>query len=216
MFTGLIEEIGKIKSIAKETKSARITVDASEIMSGMKIGDSVCTNGVCLTVTEFNQNSFSVDVMAETMRCSNLGGLKQGSCVNLERALRASDRLGGHIVSGHIDGLGTVVDLTIEENATWVSVETSSDILKYIVHKGSIAIDGISLTVAYVDENIFKVSIIPHTKGETTLVTKKIGEVVNLESDIMAKYVEKLLQYRETPKEKKSIGMDFLEKNGFV
>ncbi|MBX4268124.1 riboflavin synthase [Clostridium estertheticum] len=216
MFTGLIEEIGNIKSIAKKTKSARITINAKEIMSGIKIGDSVCTNGVCLTVTDLSQNSFSVDVMAETMRCSNLGGLKQGSRVNLERALRASDRLGGHIVSGHIDGLGTVVDLSIEENATWVSVETSSDILKYIVNKGSITIDGISLTVAYVDENIFKVSIIPHTKGETTLVTKKIGEVVNLESDMMAKYVEKLLQYRETPKEKKSIGMDFLEKNGFV
>ncbi|WP_298844421.1 riboflavin synthase [Clostridium sp.] len=215
MFTGLIEEIGSIKSIAKGAKSARIIVNASEIMSGMKIGDSVSTNGVCLTVTDFNQNSFSTDVMAETMRCSNLGKLKQGSCVNLERALRASDRLGGHIVSGHIDGLGTIVDLSIEENATWVSVETTREILKYIVHKGSIAIDGISLTVAYVDENIFKVSIIPHTKGETTLVTKKIGEVVNLESDMMAKYVEKLLQYRETPKEKKSIGMDFLEKNGF-
>ena len=139
MFTGLIEEIGSIKSIAKGAKSARIIVNASEIMSGMKIGDSVSTNGVCLTVTDFNQNSFSTDVMAETMRCSNLGKLKQGSCVNLERALRASDRLGGHIVSGHIDGLGTIVDLSIEENATWVSVETTREILKYIVHKGSIA-----------------------------------------------------------------------------
>ncbi|WP_291634199.1 riboflavin synthase [Clostridium sp.] len=215
MFTGLIEEVGEIKSIQNGGKSARITIKATKIMGGTKIGDSISTNGVCLTVTEFNKDSFSVDVMAETMRCSNLGKLKQGSLVNLERALMLSDRLGGHIVSGHIDGIGTIVDLYKEENAVWVSVETTVDTLKYIVHKGSITIDGISLTVAYVDENIFKVSIIPHTKGETTLLTKKIGDEVNLESDMMAKYVEKLLSYGETPKRKKSISMDFLEKNGF-
>ena len=215
MFTGLIEEIGEIKSIAKGAKSARITIKATKIMGGVELGDSISTNGVCLTVTEFNKNSFSVDVMAETIRSSNLGKLKPGSYVNLERALRASDRLGGHIVSGHIDGIGTIVELCIEDNATWVSVETSKDILKYIVHKGSIAIDGISLTVAYVNENIFKVSIIPHTKGETTLVNKKIGDVVNLESDMMAKYVEKLLIYGNDPKEKKHISMSFLEENGF-
>jgi len=215
MFTGLIEEIGEIKSIAKNTKSARITIKAEKVMSGVQLGDSICTNGVCLTVTEFNKDSFSVDVMAETMRCSNLEKLKSGSKINLERALRASDRLGGHIVSGHIDGIGTIVDIHIEENATWVSVETPKDILKYIVHKGSIAIDGISLTVAYVDESIFKVSIIPHTKGETTLLTKKIGDVVNLETDMMAKYIEKLLIYGNVPKEKKSINMSFLEENGF-
>ncbi|MFT5873601.1 MAG: riboflavin synthase [Clostridium sp.] len=215
MFTGLIEEVGEIKSIQKGGKSARITIKATKILDGTKIGDSISTNGVCLTVTEFNKDSFSVDVMAETMRCSNLGKLKQGSFVNLERALMLSDRLGGHMVSGHIDGMGTIVDLYKEENAVWVSVETTVDTLKYIVHKGSITIDGISLTVAYVDENIFKVSIIPHTKGETTLLTKKIGEEVNLESDMMAKYVEKLLSYGETPKRKKSISMDFLLENGF-
>jgi len=215
MFTGLIEEIGEIKSIAKGAKSARITISAAKIMCGVALGDSISTNGVCLTVTTFDKNSFSVDVMAETIRSSNLGKLKPGSYVNLERALRVSDRLGGHIVSGHIDGVGTIVDIHTEENATWVSVETSKDILKYIIHKGSIAIDGISLTVAYVDENIFKVSIIPHTKGETTLVTKKIGDVVNLESDMMAKYIEKLLIYGNAPKERKSINMSFLEENGF-
>lgn len=216
MFTGLIEEIGEIKSIEKGAKSARIIIKAEKILEGTKLGDSISTNGVCLTVTEFNKSSFSVDVMAETVRNSNLGKLKPGSYVNLERALKLSDRLGGHMVSGHIDGLGTVVDLQNEENATWVSIETTKDILKYIVHKGSITIDGISLTVACVDESIFKVSIIPHTKGETTLVMKKIGDEVNLESDMMAKYVEKLLKYGEVPKEKKSISMDFLEKNGFV
>lgn len=216
MFTGLIEEIGEIVSIKKGAKSARITIKATKILEGTKIGDSINTNGVCLTVTEFNKDNFSVDVMAETMRCSNLGKLKPGSKVNLERALRASDRLGGHIVSGHIDGIGTIVDLYKEDNATWVSVETTADILKYIVHKGSITIDGISLTVAYVDENVLKVSIIPHTKDETTLLIKKIGDEVNLESDMLAKYVEKLLKHGETPKEKKPVSMDFLLENGFV
>ena len=215
MFTGLIEEIGEIKSIVKGAKSARITISAEMVLLGTKIGDSINTNGVCLTVTEFNKNSFSVDVMAETIRSSNLGKLKSGSKVNLERALRLSDRLGGHIVSGHIDGIGTIVDFYKEDNAIWVSVETTVDILKYIVHKGSITIDGISLTVAYVDENIFKVSIIPHTKDETTLLVKNIGDEVNIESDMLAKYVEKLLKYGEAPKEKKPISMDFLLENGF-
>lgn len=216
MFTGLIEEIGEIKSIEKAAKSARINIKSEKVLQGIKLGDSICTNGVCLTVTEFSNNTFSVDVMAETVRSSNLGKLKQGSKVNLERALKLSDRLGGHIVSGHIDGIGTIVDLQNEENATWVSVETTKDILKYIVHKGSITIDGISLTVAYVDESIFKVSIIPHTQGETTLVIKKIGDEVNLESDMMAKYVEKLLKYGEVPMQKKPISMDFLKENGFA
>ena len=216
MFTGLIEEIGEIKSIQKGSKSARITIKATKIVEGTKVGDSINTNGVCLTVTELDKNSFCVDVMAETIRSSNLGKLKPGSTVNLERALRANDRLGGHIVSGHIDGIGTIIELFKEDNATWVSVETTVDMLKYIVHKGSITIDGISLTVAYVDDKIFKVSIIPHTKGETTLVLKKLGDEVNLENDMMAKYVEKILKYEDTPKEKKSISMDFLEKNGFA
>lgn len=216
MFTGLIEEIGEIKSIEKGTKSARITIKAEKILEGTKLGDSIATNGVCLTVTEFNKSSFSVDVMAETIRSSNLGKLKPGSLVNLERALRVNDRLGGHIVSGHIDGVGTIIDFNKEENATWVSIGTTADILKYIVHKGSISIDGVSLTVAYVDENIFKVSIIPHTKDETTLLIKKIGDEVNLECDMLSKYVEKLLKYGEPSKEKKSISMDFLQKNGFV
>ena len=216
MFTGLIEEIGEIKSIQKGSKSARITIKATKIVEGTKVGDSINTNGVCLTVTELDKNSFCVDVMAETIRSSNLGKLKPGSTVNLERALRANDRLGGHIVSGHIDGIGTIIELFKEDNATWVSVETTVDMLKYIVHKGSITIDGISLTVAYVDDKIFKVSIIPHTKGETTLVLKNIGDEVNLENDMMAKYVEKILKYEDTPKEKKDISMDFLQKNGFA
>ena len=215
MFTGLIEEIGEVKSIVKGAKSARITIKAAKVLDGTKIGDSINTNGVCLTVTEFSKNSFSVDVMAETIRSSNLGKLKSGSPVNLERALMACDRLGGHIVSGHIDGIGTIVDFFKEDNAIWVSVETTVDILKYIVHKGSISIDGISLTVAYVDDSIFKVSIIPHTKSETTLLNKNVGDVVNLESDMVAKYVEKLLKHEEVPREKKPIGMDFLLENGF-
>jgi riboflavin synthase len=216
VFTGLIEEIGEIKSIEKGVRSARITIKAETILKDTKVGDSICTNGVCLTVTEFNKNSFSVDVMAETIRNSNLGKLKPGSRVNLERALRLSDRLGGHMVSGHIDGIGTVIDTRKEENATWVSIGTSVDILKYIVHKGSITIDGISLTVAYVDDEKFKVSIIPHTKDETTLVIKSIGDEVNLESDMLAKYVEKLLKHGKAANDKKPISVDFLRDNGFA
>jgi riboflavin synthase len=216
VFTGLIEEIGEIRSIQKGEKSARITIKAEKILEDTKIGDSICTNGVCLTVTEFNKNNFSVDVMAETIRNSNLGKLKPGSKVNLERALKLSDRLGGHMVSGHIDGIGTVVDAYKEENANWVTIDTTADILKYIVHKGSITIDGISLTVAYVDDKEFKVSIIPHTKDETTLLAKKIGDEVNLECDMLAKYVEKLLKFDEAPKGKKTMTMDFLNANGFA
>ncbi len=191
MFTGLIEEIGRVQSIIKSTKSARIIINADRILKEVKLGDSISTNGVCLTVTSFTSNSFSVDVMAETMRRSNLHILSPGDEVNLERALRLGDRLGGHLVSGHIDGMGTITKYENEDNAVWVTIETSPEVLKYIVQKGSIAIDGISLTVAYVDETVFKVSIIPHTKDITTLLRKKVGDIVNLECDMIGKYIEK-------------------------
>lgn len=216
MFTGLVEEIGKVQSIIKSTKSARIIIKASRVLEGVGIGDSLCTNGVCLTVTEFTSHSFSVDVMAETMRRSNLHKLSTGDEVNLERALRVGDRLGGHIVSGHIDGMGTITSYENEDNAIWVTIETSTEVLRYIVQKGSIAIDGISLTVAYVDETVFKVSIIPHTKEVTTLLRKKVGDVVNLECDMIGKYIEKLLLSREQAPVKKGIDMNFLSEHGFA
>ncbi len=173
MFTGLIEEIGTVAGIQPSTKSSRIVLKASKVLEDVKLGDSICTNGVCLTVTDFTKDSFTVDVMAETMRRSNLAGISKGDRVNLERALRVGDRLGGHMVSGHIDGTGEIQAFDREENAVWMTVAAEKGLLKYIIQKGSIAIDGVSLTVAHVDDMVFKVSIIPHTKDMTTLLGKK-------------------------------------------
>lgn len=216
MFTGLIEEIGTVHTIKKGLKSAQITISASKIMNDVKLGESISTNGVCLTVVEFTKNSFTVDVMPETIRRSNLKDLKHGSLVNLERALKVNGRLGGHIVSGHIDGVGKIKKIEEEDNATWVSVQAPSNILKYVIAKGSIAIDGTSLTVAYAGLDVFKVSIIPLTKEETTLLGKKVGDEVNLECDMMGKYIERLLLFKEDKKNESNIDLDFLTKNGFI
>nr|WP_320117477.1 riboflavin synthase [uncultured Marinifilum sp.] len=219
MFTGLIEEIGNIKSIKKGGKAIRLDVSASKIMDDVKLGDSIATNGICLTVVSFDSNGFSADVMPETMSRTNFGLLGAGSCVNLERAVRVGDRLGGHMVSGHVDGLGEIVGKEQDDNAIWVSIAAPKNILKYVIEKGSIAIDGISLTVAYVDDKIFKVSIIPLTQDDTTLSSKKAGEKVNLECDMTAKYIEKFMFHRDDEKDQKKksdISMDFLKENGFV
>jgi riboflavin synthase len=216
MFTGLIEEIGSVDSIVKSTKAARITIKARKVLEDVKLGDSICTNGVCLTVTYFDSEKFTVDVMAETMRRSNLGMLSKGDEVNLERALKLSDRLGGHIVSGHIDGLGKIENYTKEDNAVWITVSAPPGILKYIVQKGSITTDGVSLTVAYIDDEKFKVSIIPHTKDVTTLLHKNIGAMVNLECDMIGKYIEKLMKYEDDTPVKKGIDIDFLNRHGFA
>jgi riboflavin synthase len=216
MFTGLIEEIGKIESVISSTKSAKITIKARKVLEGVRLGDSICTNGVCLTVTSFGSDRFTVDVMAETVRRSNLKRLSPGDEVNLERALRLGDRLGGHIVSGHIDGVGTIKNYEQEDNAVWITIAASPELLKYIVQKGSITIDGVSLTVAYIDETVFKVSIIPHTSEMTTLLKKRVGDDVNLECDMIGKYVEKLLGIKEQPPVKKNIDLNFLSEHGFA
>ncbi|MBO5424182.1 MAG: riboflavin synthase [Lachnospiraceae bacterium] len=218
MFTGIVEEVGTIKEIKKGSKSAILTIKGDVVTKDSKLGDSIAVNGVCLTVTSLSGNIFTADVMAETMRRTSLGDLSAGSKVNLERAMAANGRFGGHIVSGHIDGIGTIQNFLREDNAVWVTIGAESKILKYIIEKGSIAIDGISLTVAYVDESCFKVSIIPHTASETTLLTKKVGDVVNLENDVVGKYVEKLLGYKDEKESKHSSGIseDFLIKNGFM
>ena len=216
MFTGLIEEIGTIESVKKGPKSATISIRAKKILEDMVPGDSIATNGVCLTVTSFTPDSFEVDVMAETMRKSNLNSLSPGNKVNLERALKLGDRLGGHIVSGHIDGTGTIEGFRQEDNAIWVSITAPPDILKYIINKGSIAVDGISLTVAYVDNKCFKVSIIPLTKDETTLIGKNIGDKVNLEVDMIGKYVERLLSFKEDNTHNSNIDINFLSEHGFL
>ncbi len=219
MFTGIIEEIGKVKSIVRQSNSIKLTVSAKKIMSDIHIGDSISTNGICLTVTTFDENSYTVDVMPETMMTTNFKHLKVNDEVNLERALPVNGRLGGHIVSGHIDGIGTIVKKYKDDKAIRMSFSTSPSILDLIVKKGSIAIDGISLTVTDVDSNSFSVSIIEHTQGETTLRSKKIGDTVNLENDVIAKYVQRLLTGTQLVASNndinKGISLDFLESNGF-
>ncbi len=217
MFTGIVEEIGKVQGIRRGEKSFTLRISGSLVLDKTFMGDSICTNGVCLTVTKINNNSFEADVMVETLRRSNLGVLKIGSYVNLERALALDKRLGGHLVSGHIDGVGEIISREKEDNATWITIKSSPDILRYIIEKGSITIDGISLTVAYVDEYVFKVSIIPHTSINTTLLDKIRGDKVNLECDLIGKYVEKLLGLQRQDKVVNSrVNEDFLEINGFI
>ncbi|KGM94769.1 riboflavin synthase subunit alpha [Clostridium botulinum C/D str. DC5] len=199
-----------MNTISMTKNSARITIDAEKILKDVSLGDSISTNGVCLTVTDYSCNKFTVDVMGETLRRSNLDSLKKGDKVNLERALALGGRFGGHIVSGHIDGVGTIKNFHHEANAIWITIEASEKILKNIVFKGSIAIDGVSLTVAYVNNEEFKVCIIPHTQSETTLISKKSGDKVNLECDVIAKYVEKLLQVKKNETKKKDqIGVQY-------
>lgn len=228
MFTGLIEEIGKVKQISIGANSGTIYITAKEILKDAKIGDSIAVNGVCLTATHISRDIFSADVMAETFRRSSLKELRAGSYVNLERAMANNGRFGGHIVSGHIDGTGEILDISKEENAVWYTISADENILHYVVEKGSIAIDGISLTVAYVDDTCFKVSIIPHTAGETILQYKDKGNIVNLECDIIGKYVEKLIigsakdniytghfSREQQNKNHGNITMEFLAENGF-
>ncbi|MBR6401935.1 MAG: riboflavin synthase [Eubacterium sp.] len=217
MFTGIIEEIGTVKSIQKSSESAKLAISAEKIMDDVRIGDSIAVNGVCLTATTVSAKGFTADVMAETLRRSSLGSLAVGGKVNLERAMLAGGRFGGHIVSGHIDGTGTITSLDKEGNAIWVTISADSSILKLIIEKGSIAIDGISLTVAYVDDKSFKVSIIPHTQNETTLTSKNVGDTVNLENDIIGKYVGRLMSYDVSDNSgKKELSMDTLISNGFI
>lgn len=215
MFTGIIEEVGVIKSIRMGAKSAVITIEAEKVMEDIHLGDSIAMNGVCLTVTSFDKNSYSVDIMHESLRRTNLGEMKSGSRVNLERAMPANGRFGGHIVAGHVDGTGRITSMKKDDNAVWIYVETEPAVLKYIVEKGSITIDGISLTVAEVNAKSFAVSVIPHTGSNTTLLEKKTGDKVNLETDIIGKYVEKLLGYREPERSSSNITMEFLAEHGF-
>lgn len=209
MFTGIVEEIGELEAIKYGAKSCRLTVKGDKIFSDLKTGDSVAVNGVCLTAAQICGRTFTADVMAETMRRSNLGTLKIASRVNLERAMPANGRFGGHIVSGHIDGAGLVRSFVNEDNAVWLTVTADEALMRYIVEKGSVAIDGVSLTVARVFSDAFSVSLIPHTAAETILLTKKHGDRVNLECDIVGKYVERLLGRRSR------IDEEFLKKYDF-
>lgn len=217
MFTGIIEELGEMISIDRQGTSGAIRIRAKKVLEGTKIGDSIAVNGICLTVVNMQDGQFTADVMAETIRRSSLSQAKAGDAVNLERAMAADGRFGGHIVSGHIDGTGTIRSYRREENAVWVTIETKPEILRLIVEKGSICIDGISLTVAAVMDDAFAVSIIPHTGTQTTLLTHEPGAIVNLENDVVGKYVERLLNGADVKSENHTSGitMEFLEEYGF-
>ena len=212
MFTGIVEEMGILTQLVRGSKEQRITISCSKILEDIHIGDSIAVNGVCLTVVTYDGKGFQADVMNETFLRSSLGELRHGSPVNLERAMAADGRFGGHIVSGHIDGTGLIKSIKKDGNAIWFEITASREITDGIVEKGSIAIDGISLTVAAVDNVSFKVSIIPHTLKETVLGVKKVGDTVNLETDVIGKYVKKLLESKTT---KAGLTKEMLLANGF-
>ncbi len=215
MFTGIIEEVGQLADIKRGSQSAVLHIRCQRVLEGTKVGDSIAVNGVCLTVTSMDGQGYTADVMAETLNRSSLGSLVRGSRVNLERAMPADGRFGGHIVAGHIDGTGTITDIFRDETAVWYRISAEPGVLRYIVEKGSITIDGISLTVARVTGQDFSVSIIPHTQANTALADRKAGDIVNLETDIIGKYVEKLLTPEESGK-KSGLTAEFLAEHGFL
>ncbi len=210
MFTGIIEETGIVERVVRGARSLEIAIRAEKIFDDLKVGDSVAVNGICLTATRVTPPVFTADVMAETVRRTSLDRVRIGSRVNLERAMPANGRFGGHIVSGHIDGTGTVHQISREDNAIWIRIGAPEDILRYIVEKGSVALDGVSLTVAKTDSGGFSVSIIPHTASETTLSELRNGDNINIECDIIGKYVDKL-----TKRERGGITEDMLRRYGF-
>lgn len=215
MFTGIVEEIGRIRRIQKGVHSATLEIEAGEILEDTKIGDSIAVNGICLTVTGMRDGCFTADVMHETLERSSLSHLVTGSLVNLERAMQINGRFGGHIVSGHIDGIGKIVNIQKDDNAVWFAIQPKKEMMRYVVEKGSIAIDGISLTVAKTEESTFFVSTIPHTVKQTILCEKRVGDDVNLEADVVAKYIESLLIFSKQEKKNSNMTREFLEKYGF-
>lgn len=213
MFTGIIEEVGTITDIQRHGASCTLCVHANTILQDLNIGDSIAVNGICLTATSYNATHFYADVMHESIARTSLANITINSKVNLERAMQVNGRFGGHIVSGHIDGTGVIENIQKDSNAIWYTIQTSPSILKYIVEKGSITIDGISLTIASVSSHNFRVSIIPHTLKNTTLLSKSSQDVVNLENDCVGKYIEKLLF--STNERSSTITKELLQKYGF-
>jgi riboflavin synthase len=210
MFTGIVESMGTVKRLARKGEDARLFIDTSMNLDDLKIGDSIAINGACLTVTEKTGSVFSADVSAETMARTNIKLLKSGEKVNLEKSLRMNSFLGGHLVLGHVDGMGKIKEKITKANSIQFGVEIDNDLSRYVVEKGSVAVDGISLTVNSCEKSRFHVNIIPHTARNTTLEFKKVADLVNIETDIIAKYVEKFLNPG------KGIDMNFLAKHGFL
>ncbi|WP_018211688.1 riboflavin synthase [Desulfitobacterium hafniense] len=214
MFTGIIEELGKVTDLKVLPDSAQLTLEGTKVLEGTQIGDSIAVNGICLTVVKMQGNLFTVDVMAETLHKTNLKECSRGTRVNLERALQLSTRLGGHLVSGHVDGVGTIQKITPVGIARVFTIKAAPELLNYVLPKGSIAIDGISLTVVDLLPQAFTISLIPHTRQETTLGFKGVGDVVNLETDLIGKYVARFMEKKEAPQ--KDLSMSFLAENGFI
>ncbi|HPZ43438.1 MAG TPA: riboflavin synthase [Bacillota bacterium] len=216
MFTGIVEELGLVRAVRSGAESARLIIEAKKVLEDIKLGDSIAVNGVCLTAVSIGAGVWAADVMVETLKKSNLGALKAGDRVNLERALRLSDRLGGHLVSGHIDGVGMITKLEKRDIATLMTIRAPAEVMRYIIRKGSVAIDGVSLTVVDFNPETFQVSLIPHTAHLTTLGFKGEGDTVNLEGDLIGKYVEKLLSLRGEGRRESKIDMGFLAEHGFL
>lgn len=216
MFTGIIEELGTIRGVSLTKDGGELQIAATTVLGGTKLGDSIAVNGTCLTVTKLEKDGFTAFVMAESLRRTNLGNLKRGSVVHLERAMAADGRFGGHMVTGHIDGQGTFLSQKPEGQAVVLTIVADPEILSGIVEKGSIAIDGTSLTVMDVGKDSFRVGIIPHTGGHTALLDRPKGYACNLETDVIGKYIQKFLakNTKSTPK-KSTLTMDFLRENGF-
>jgi riboflavin synthase len=217
MFTGIIEEMGVVKEVGKTLQGSSVTILTKTVLEGLKIGDSVTVNGVCLTVVGRNDMEMKADISPETMTVTTLGSLKAGDPVNLERAMRLGDRLGGHLVTGHVDGIGIIRSRVQDGDALQITIEAPRDVLRHCVSKGSITVDGISLTVNEVTDRGFHVTIIPHTAKVTTLGIKQIGDTVNLETDLIGRYVERLLSGRDGESEAEiKIDKDYLQKRGLI
>lgn len=216
MFTGIIEEIGSVSTIQHTGESFVLTIEATKVLSDVSLGDSIAVNGVCLTVTSFTKNRFTVDVMPETVKATSLKMVKRGSKVNLERAMAAGGRFGGHFVAGHVDGVGVIKSKKKFENAVYYEIEADAELLNYIILKGSVAVDGTSLTVFGISEKHFTLSLIPHTLSETVLGFKEPGDIVNIECDMIGKYVGHFLNNQAASKRGSTISAQFLEDNGFM
>jgi len=217
MFTGLVEELGKVRATARGAHSIRMKLSAEKVLSDVKIGDSIAVDGACLTVVAYDANSFTVDIMPETYDRTTLSFLKPGNSVNLERTLRIGDRLGGHIVSGHVDAIGTLVSVTPRDNANILHIRFPENLGPFVIPQGSVAVDGVSLTIADCGIDWFEVSLIPHTWDVTVLSQKKSGDRVNVETDVLGKYIHRMSQLKGNIQPKESvIGTDFLSKHGFL
>ncbi|MGN7178973.1 riboflavin synthase subunit alpha [Paenibacillus sp. FSL R5-0490] len=218
MFTGIIEELGTVKKVVQQGKAMKLTIQASKVLSDVQLGDSISVNGVCLTVTEFAKNEFSADVMPETFKSTSLSAIKERTKVNLERAMSANGRFGGHFVTGHVDGTGQILKKTSSENAIYIQISVPAALSHLLIMKGSVAVDGISLTVFGNEDNTVTVSIIPHTASETVLGFKTVGDIVNLEFDMLAKYLYSFMnrQQQENTPPKEGISEGFLKENGFL